>query len=251
MMRWTMVLCFCCLLTACAGGHWTEHSGGTKWVYKIDADGKKHLVYVERGDRLTIHDPDDPKAKEAQAEHQRRHGTREREADRIARIRKAPKRGPNDPIRVALLETKLGPKLAKGQSSAGAVGREIRKNFQNDPILKLADLSNREKNESLKKKGFNLDFLHRRSNDADVDVETKVYFKEVVGINKTTKKIGKGVVLIYEATIRNNYLPETFTVKESGGILENVAATKRFCDKIKTAIKNNVGPTIPKDRSQF
>ena len=250
MLRHFLLLSLLLLISACAGSYYTERSGDTERVYKFDEEGNKHLIYVKKGDQLTVHDSTDPKAKEALNAQRYRKAARQREADRLARLKKAPKRGPKEPIRVALFKAELGPKLVKSESSKGAVDRQIRKHFANDPILKLSDMAGRQRHEKLKSKGFHFG-TYRSTQDADVDVKTKVYFKEIIGRNKKTGKIGKGVVLMYEATVASNFYGKTYTVKDSAGLFQNVAGTKRFCDKIKSIIKNKIGPTIPKDRTGF
>jgi hypothetical protein len=44
-------------------------------------------------------------------------------------------------------------------------------------------------------------------------------------------------------------LPAEFTVTEEGNVLLNAQVSSRFVEKIKAVIKNQIGPTIPADRS--
>ncbi len=74
------------------------------------------------------------------------------------------------------------------------------------------------------------------------------YMKEVYGL--TAKgKAGSMLALVIEATITGNYLPATLKVEETGNIFQNMELTRRLGEKVKTAIKEQIGPTIPADRS--
>jgi hypothetical protein len=83
---------------------------------------------------------------------------------------------------------------------------------------------------------------------ADVEVVTRAYVEEKAGYNKKTKKLGTFAALVYEATIKSNYLPAEYTVTEEGNVFRNGEVTKRLADQIKSVIKHKIGPTIPADR---
>ena len=65
---------------------------------------------------------------------------------------------------------------------------------------------------------------------ADVEVSSKVSMKEVIGVNRKTGKPGK--MAVFEATITSEVPPASYTVSESGHILQNVEVSKRFAKQV-------------------
>ena len=80
---------------------------------------------------------------------------------------------------------------------------------------------------------------------ADVEVSSKVSIKEVYGINRRTGKPGKMVAVVFEATITSQVPPASYTVSESGHILQNVEVSKRFARQVRQVIVEKIGPGIP------
>ena len=80
---------------------------------------------------------------------------------------------------------------------------------------------------------------------ADVEVASKVSMKEVVGVNRKTGKPGKMVAIVFEATITSQVPPASYTVLESGHVLQNVEVSKRFARQVKQVILEKIGPDIP------
>lgn len=235
------------LAYGCGAGYRTTVKNGHEKVFRVDEEGNKTLVYeVTKEGALKVHDKSDPRAQRAVEEQERREQMQLAKVERIERIRRAPKRKPSDPIYVMLVETKLDRALTDTEKSKGAVFDEIRKGFKNDPVIEL--VHNVQKSE-LSALGKMLSGQHPdTSPPADVTVISKGYIKEVVGINKKTGKPGKMAAVVFEATIKSNYLPAEYTVSEQGNIFRNVEVTKRFTDKIKKIIKKDIGPTVPADR---
>jgi len=177
----------------------------------------------------------------------------------IEEIRKAEKRKPTDPIIVALFETDVADDLKK--NTKGRLFTQFRKEFENDPIIRLVDqkIVNKAAKQTSRRRSMS---KVKPKVAADVFVFSYANIKETVGYSKKTKKTGKMIALVYTATVTSQYFSEdTCQVKETGNIFKNVEVTKKFADKIKDAIKNKIGPNIPsaagkqeikeKQKSQF
>ena len=161
----------------------------------------------------------------------------------VEELRKAEKRKPTDPIIVALFETDVAKDLKK--SVDGRLFTQFRKEFENDPIIRLVDqkIVNKAAKQASRRRSMSKE---KPEVAADVSVFSYANFKETLGYSKKTKKTGKMIALVYTATITSHYFSEdTCQVKETGNIFKNVEVTKKFADKIKDAIKNKIGPNIP------
>jgi hypothetical protein len=171
---------------------------------------------------------------------------RKQKASKVDAYRKAEKRGPNDPIIVALYETEVEAKLK--QNVKGRLFEQLRKEFEGDPVIKLVDqkvVSRAAQEKAHRMSSF--DNNPSSSVDADVSVFTTAAAREEAGVNRATGKVGKMVALSYHAKVASDYFPEeTYSVEESGNIFRNVAVTRAFAQKIKEIIKNKIGPNIPK-----
>ena len=241
----------CIFLYGCmAGGYSTSVRNGHEKVYRVEEDGSKTLVYeIAKDGTVTIHDEADPRSQQIQEAQGRAEMSRVADAERLERIKAAPKREPGAPIYVALYETELGAKLKESQHSEGAVFEEIQKNFQNDKVIQLVERSQMQASEwSQLAKAWNGKST-KSAPAADIEVRSAGYLKETVGINKQTGKVGTMWVVVFEATVSSNYLPDTRTVTEEGNIFRNQEVTRRLADKIKHVIKNEIGPMLPADRS--
>jgi hypothetical protein len=234
----------------CGAGYRTTVKNGHETVYYVDEDGNKRLVYeIAKDGTVTIHDETDPKAQAIIAQQERMEQAKVLEAERIERIEQAPKRNSNDPIFVALHDVELDDQLKQAQHSEGAVDKQIRGQFDKDPVIRLIGMDSMKKNEWAQ---LGKALSGRSSNEgpaADVDVVSRGYLKEVYGFDKKTGKPASMVAVVFEATITSNYLPAEFTVTEEGNVLLNAQVSSRFVEKIKAVIKNQIGPTIPADRS--
>jgi len=239
------------LMFGCVGTHYnTKTVNGHKTVTKVDEEGNKTLVYeVNKDGSAVIHDETDPMAQQYLTEKRRAEQARLDEDSRQERIRNAKKRNTADPIYVALLPTELGANLASAQHSEGAVYEQIRKEFKDDPVIRLVS------NEDLRKREWTQigKALTGGSSSmvpaADITVRSNGDLKEVVGISRKTGKPAKGVQIVLEANISSNFLPAEYSVKETGNVFNNVEMTRKFAAQIKEIIKNRIGPEIPADRS--
>jgi hypothetical protein len=164
----------------------------------------------------------------------------------LEEINKAEKRKSKDPIIVALFETDVAQNLKT--NTKGRLFPQLRKEFEKDTIIILVDqktVNNAAKQVKRKRHG-RLGSTARPKVEADISVFTTASVKEVVGRSKSTGKLGKMAALVYTATISSHYFAEdTFTVKETGNIFNNVKVTRKFANKIKVIIKNKIGLNIP------
>jgi hypothetical protein len=85
----------------------------------------------------------------------------------------------------------------------------------------------------------------------DVYVESFAKLEQKVGISRATNKLASAPYLVYTATITSEYGATPVEVTEEGFILANVEVTRRFAEKIKAAVRDRVGPTIPRDAALF
>jgi hypothetical protein len=221
------VAVLCLALTACAGGYYTSKVNGEKKVYRVDEQGTKTLVYeTAPNGQTTIYDTQDQMAEQIRAN----------KAAQLETLSAAPKRQPQDPIYVSLAPPVLDGKMQQAEKPTGAVAQQIRNEFASDPIIKLVP-GNQNTAGLWKPRGA--------PSIADVEVSSKVSIKEVYGVNRQTGKPGKMVAVVFEATITSQVPPASYTVSESGHILQNVEVSKRFAKQVRQVIVEKIGPGIP------
>ena len=227
----------CLALTACAGGYYTSKVNGGEQVYRVDEQGAKTLVYeTDPNGQTTIHDAEDPMAKRQVADQEMAEQIRMKKAAQREILSAAPKRQPQDPIYVSLAPPVLDGKMQEAEKPKGAVAQQIRNEFASDPIIKLVPGN---------QNGGGLWKPSATPSIADVEVSSKVSIKEVYGVNRKTGKPGKMVAVVFEATITSQVPPASYTVSESGHILQNVEVSKRFVRQVKQVIVEKIGPGIP------
>lgn len=158
------------------------------------------------------------------------------ETKQIESLNAPPKRSPQDPIYVNLAAPVLDSKMQQIEKRKGAVAQRIRKEFSSDPIIQLVPekKSTAEQGQSAFAPSI-----------ADVDVASKVSLKEMAGLNRKTGKPGKVAAVVFEATITSQVPPATYTVSETGHVLENVEVSKRFAKQVRQVIIERIGPEIP------
>lgn len=229
------VLCFA--VTACEGGHYTSKSNEEKNVYPVDEQGKKTIVLTTGPNgQTTIHDTQDPIAKQQVVAEEMTEQVRTRKAASLETLSAAPKRQPEDPIYVSLAPPVLDGKMQQVENPKGAVAQQIRNEFASDPIIKLVT---RNQNTAGLRRPRATPF------STDVEVSSKVSIKEVYGLNRQPGKPGKVVAVVFEATITSQIPPASYTVSESGHILQNVEVSKRFARQVRQIIVEKIGPGIP------
>ena len=222
----------------------------TTTVTTKEKDGtvtKTTTVTDKDGDILSTDDPE-ARAKAELAKTQRE--------EKLAALASAEKRGPHDPIHVAVFQTVMSEDLRKATVKDG-VFPYLRKEFDNDPVIKALDqgrVDRYAKDYDYRTGQYrNFSSLSRGAEflPADVYVESFAKLEQKVGISRTTSKLASAPYLVYTATITSEYGDTPLEVTEEGFILANVEVTRRFAEKIKAAVRDRVGPTIPRDAALF
>ena len=236
--------------SGCGAGYRSKNINGVKTVTYVDEKGNARDIYrIDKDGRTTIYDENDPMARQLVAQQAAAERMEQARNERLDRIKAAPKRTAKDPIYVVLFETELGENLAKAEKPKGAVYKAFRKEFENDRICKLINPKKLKGNTGREIKAFLENPLSPESTVADVSVTSRAFLEEQYGISKKTGKPAQMMALVYEATVTSHFLPKTFTVRESGHILNNPEVTRKFAAKVRRIIIEEVGPTIPKNRS--
>lgn len=229
----------------------TDNKGTTTTtVATKDKDGTVTTTTTVTDKDGAIVSTDDPNAR-AKAD-----AARQAAEERRAALDSAPKRGHNDPIQVALFQTVVSEDLRKATTGDG-VFAYLRREFDGDPVVRPLDQGEVDryakdrdfrtgKYTSFSSFNHGTEFL-----PADVYVESFAKIEEKVGISKATKKVASAPFLVYTARITSEYGGEPIEVKEEGFILGNVEVTRKFADRIKAAIRNQIGPDIPRDAAAF
>ncbi len=231
------VAVLCLALTACAEGYDTSQANGEKKVAPVDEQGAKTLVYeTDPNGQTTIHDTQGPMAKRQVAAQEVAEQIRAKKAAQRETLSAAPKRQAEDPIYVSLAPPVLDGKMQQAEKPKGAVAQQIRNEFASDPIIKLV---------AGNQNPAGLEKSRATPSIADVDVSSKVSIKEVYGVNRRTGKPDKMDAVVFEATITSQVPPTSYTVSESGHVLQNVEVSKRFAKQIKQVIVEKIGPDIP------
>jgi major membrane immunogen (membrane-anchored lipoprotein) len=229
----------------------TDNKGTTTTTVTITAkDGTVATTTTVKDKDGNILSTDDPTA-QAKAD-----AAKQESEERRAALASAPKRGVNDPIQVALFQTVVSEDLRKATTKEG-VFPYLRQEFENDLVIQPLDQNrvDRYAKDHDFRTGQYTSFtsLDRGAEFLPVDVyiETFAKLEEKVGINRTTNKLGSAPFLVYTAKITSEYGGPPLEVTDEGFILANVEVTRRFADKIKAAIHEQLGPTIPLEAAKF
>lgn len=233
-------------LYACAvpGSYVTSRTNGVERVYRYDQGGKKVLVYEMAADgKLTVYDPNDSRAKMMLGHEQRQKEAAILNVAHIEKIRQAPKRKPNDPIYLNI--EPIQDEMGLNDKQKKDMLEYFRKQFENDPIIRLVGKSGTGTNE-LRKALKSLSAGSTRP-DADVNLVITVSTDTVYGLRKG--KLAEAKAMVFKAKITGNWIPAEQKAQEMGTLFEVPDATRKLSDKVKQLIKNEIGPTIPADRS--
>lgn len=234
-----MAVCFAITyvtILACSSGYYTAKENGETKVYRVDVQGTKTLVYeTDRHGQTTIHDADDPLAKEHVAAHAAMELLDGKKAEPSESQNRLSKRQPSDPIYVSLAPPVLDEKMQQAEKAKGVVAERIRNEFAADPVIKLIE-------PDLTRSGLLKPHL---TESADVEVSSKVSLKEAYGIDQKTGKPSKVLAVVFEATITSHTPPATYNVSELGYALRNQEVSKRFANHVKQVIVEKIGPVIP------
>ena len=232
-------------LCACAipGSYVTSRTGGVEKVYRYDEGGKKVLVYEVNADgKLTVYDPNDSRAKMMQGHQKRQKEVEVANAAHIEKIRKAPKRKPGDPIYLYISPVEAEIEMDDKQKKD--IFDYFRKQFENDSIIHLVGkpgTSSGELRKTLRS------FTGSKQPDADAHLLITVSRDTVYGLRKG--KLASAEAMVFKAKITGNWIPVERKAEDKGTLFQIPDATRRLCDTIKQLIKNEIGPTIPADRS--
>jgi major membrane immunogen (membrane-anchored lipoprotein) len=222
----------------------------TTTVSTKDKDGTVTTTTTVTDKAGNIVSTDDPEAR-ARAEMAKK----ERE-DKQAALASAPKRGRYDPIEVVLFQTVASEDLRKATTKEG-VFAYLRKEFDGDSVIRPLDQARVDRYHK------DYDFRTGQSRSfssfergasflpADVYVESFAKMEDKVGISRTTKKLASAPYLVYTARIVSEYGDRSVDVTEEGHILANVEVTRKFAEKIKAALLQEIGPGIPKEAALF
>ena len=229
----------------------TDNKGvTTTTVTTKDKDGTVTTTTTVADKDGNIISTDDPEAlaKAEQAKQQRQ--------EKQAALASAPKRGPSDPIQVALFQTVVSEDLRKATTKDG-VFSYLRKEFDNDPVIKALDQA------QVDRYAKDYDFRTGRYTSfssfdhgpqflpADVYIESFAKIEQKVGISRATNKPASAAFLVYTAKITSEFGDKPVEVTEEGFILANVEVTRKFAEKIKAAIRDQIGPNIPQEAARF
>ncbi|MGE5894483.1 MAG: hypothetical protein ACM34I_10545 [bacterium] len=239
------------ILTACAipGSYSISTINGVEKVYRYNENKQKVLIYeVDKSGKLTVYDETDPRAQQRRAQQRLEQKVEQANADRIEKIKQAPKRRPSDPIFVYLRPIELDEQLKKAEKPKGAVFDQIKKEIGNDSVIRLVGKDKVKTGEMAQAMNALRGDSLVKAPGADVEVAIRGYLKEVYGLTQQGKP-GSMIAVVFEATVTSNFLPASPKVEESGNIFRNAEVTRQLGEKIKHIIKNEIGPTIPADRS--
>jgi hypothetical protein len=239
-----LVLCF---VAACAvpGSYVNSSVNGVQQTYRYDEGGKKVLVYeTDRTGKLIVHDPNDKRAQQMMSWQK---GQRKAEAEKAARmekIRQAPKRKPTDPIFVHVKPIDDSA-VTLTDKERKDVHDNIKKYLADDQIIRFTfEEKPVEGKRSVK---HALKDLRGKGENADVDVSIEILYES--GIGGHNGKLVEIKNLGLHATINNRWLGDTHKASAGCSLVDLSYGMKNFQDRVKKVIANDIGPTIPADRS--
>lgn len=224
-------------LTTPAGGDQISHGSGKKGIDSVERQGTKIFVYeTSPSVHTAIVENQNPMVKRHVAAQEMAGQIPARKPASNEIFRTAPKRQPQDPIYVSLAPPVLDGKMHQEEKSKGAVAQHLRNGFASDPIIRLVE---RNQNGAWQSK------IRPIPSIADVDVSSKVSIKEVSGVSGQSGQSGKRVEIVFEATITSRVPPASYTVSESGLLMNKAAVATRFVKQVKEVIVGKIGPGIP------
>lgn len=237
-------------VAACAvpGSYVTSTMNGVEKTYRYDEGGKKVLVYeLDRGTgKATVYDPNDKRCQQYLEGEKWQQKAEAAHAARQDRIRQAPKRRPNDPIMVRFKpiddsEIQLTEKQKKDMYDY------FRKQIEGDPVIRLVAEERADRKGVRRAAATALKDLSAKGHTADVDVVIKVTSKTVYGT--INNKLAEAKEMTFQATIISNWLEDSRKASDAGTLFDIPKATQRLSEKVRQIIKNEIGPTIPADKS--
>jgi major membrane immunogen (membrane-anchored lipoprotein) len=229
----------------------TDNKGTTTTTVTIkDKDGTVTTTTTVKDKDGNIVSTDDPEA-QAKAD-----AAKKEMEERRAALASAPRRDTHDPILVALFQTVVSENLRKATTKDG-VFPYLRKEFDNDAVIKALDQGQVDRYardhdfRTGKYKSFSSFDRGAEFLPVDVYIESFAKMEDKVGINRATNKVASAPFLVYTAEITSEYGDRPVQVTEEGFILANAEITRKFAEKIKAAVRDQMGPNIPKDAARF
>lgn len=212
------------LLAGCASVSYKSSTvgGKTTWKKTEVVDGKT----VGTGDSETM------KKEKARQQAQ---------ADRIARIKKAEKRKPDESISVALFRPVIAENLKKS-IKPDKLFKQLRTAFEKDPVIKLVDQKKVDEAKKQADQKFGLK-KKRPQVSADISVFTNVMAKQVAGISKSSGKVASMAAIVFKGTIASHWLAEEEKIEERGNVFRNMEVTGKYAAKAVSVMKTKI--TIP------
>ncbi len=221
-------------------------SNGSEKMYRYEEGGKKTLVYeVDAAGKLTVYDPNDKQAQQRLAQQKQQVESEQKRSARMEKIRQAPKRNQNDPISVYFLPIESEVEMSDKQKQD--IFDYFKKQLEGDPVIRLMDNAKSRSGKMRQAASFLKNASSGRPT-SDVDLRIKVSTETVYGFTKD-RKPAEAKAMVFKATVTGNWLPATQKAEESGTLFQLPDATRKLSEKIKKLIKDEIGPTIPADRS--
>lgn len=235
------VVCAC----AIPGSYVTSRTNGVEQVYRYDQGGKKVLVYeTDQTGKLIVHDPNDKRAQQMMSWDKNLQKAEAERAARLERIKQAPKRKPTDPIFVHVKPTDYSA-VTLTDKERKDLHDNIKKYLADDQIIRFT--FEEKPDEGRRSVKHALKDLRGKGDKADVDISIEIIYES--GIGGHNRKLVEVKNWGLNATINNRWLGETHKASAGCSPADLSYGMKNFQERVKKVIVNDIGPTIPADRS--
>jgi hypothetical protein len=234
-------------VTACAvpGSYVNSRVNGVDKTYRYDEGGKKVLVYeVDRMGNLIVYDPNDKQAQQRMSGRKWAEKADAAAAARMEKIKQAPKRKANDPISVNLRPIDDS-QIEMTEKQKKDMYDYFRKQFENDPVIRLTAAQRTDRKGVRRQAVSSLKDLAGQG--ADVDVVIKVTSRTVYGT--MNGKLASAKEMVFQASVNGKWMQDKHQAEDAGTLFDIPKATHRLSEKVKKIIMNDIGPTIPANRS--
>lgn len=237
-------------LIACAmppGSYSKTTVNGAEKTYRYEEGGGKTLVYeVDRNGKLIVYDPNDKQAQQRLGLQKHEQQAEQKQAARMERIRQAPKRKQGDPIFVSFQPIESEIEMSEKQKQD--IFDFFKKNLEDDPVIRLINRPNSKSTSGkLRQAAGELKSAGTGKPKSDVNLVITVSTTTVYGTIKG--KLAEAKAMVFKAKMTGNWLPATQKAEETGTLFQLPEATRKLSEKIKKLVKEEIGPTIPADRS--
>jgi hypothetical protein len=235
------VVCAC----AIPGSYVNSSVNGVQQTYRYDEGGKKVLVYeTDRTGKLTVHDPNDKRAQQMMSWQKGQQTAEAEKAGRMEKIKQAPKRKPADPIFVHVKPIDYSA-VTLTDKERKDVHDNIKKYLADDKIIRFT--FEEKPDEGKRSVKHALKDVRGKGENADVDVSIEITYE--AGIGGRRGKLVEIKNLGLNATINSRWLGDTHKASAGCSLVDLSYGMKNFQERVKKVIVNDIGPTIPADRS--